>query len=59
MNPVPTNDEIRDILVPLWIEAVLEPKYDHVFDYTGGNSEFNNGYDDIYAKRLAAIKREQ
>jgi len=29
----PTNEEIKEVLLPLWKEAVLEPKYDKYFRY--------------------------
>jgi len=29
---IPTSEEVKNILLPLWKEEVLEPKYDHIFE---------------------------
>jgi hypothetical protein len=58
MDFIPTNEQIREVLSHLWIDAVCDEKYDYIFDYTGSNSQFNNGYDEIYEERLNSIKIE-
>jgi hypothetical protein len=56
MDKRPTDVQIRQILKPLWGQAVLDKQYNHIFDYTGSNSQFNNGYDEIYERRLNIIR---
>jgi hypothetical protein len=30
---IPTNEEVKEVLLPLWLEEVLDPKYDKYFRY--------------------------
>ncbi len=54
---IPTSEDVTKVLYSIWLEEVESPKYDEVFEYTGKDSQFNNGYDEVYEARLENLKQ--
>jgi hypothetical protein len=52
MENIPTREEVTKVLFSIWETAVMLEEYDEVFEYTGEDSQFNNGYDEVYEERL-------
>jgi len=52
---IPTNDEVKEVLLPLWTEAVLDPKYDKYFEYF---SQTDNNPEEIVDKQVEKIKNK-
>ena len=52
MKNITVREAVTSKLREVWLDKANAPQYDHVFHFTGKDSPFNNGFDDIYKNRL-------